>query len=470
MLNVSDAYLELMNSNIRPQLEPVITLTGSDVDGNAISMEWTKSDIQELTYKREIDPAGRSLPYMELSWTERVSDPAQINEQKYNNVGEYMAIDLTFKQKLNFYSTWKTLFNSGMTWASLFNQKITWKQLKELATVESIKMPRMFLSAKPIFNKNTIRWTAKDFLGFLADDTVTNFMAGIPFVNPIKYMLMNSITPFIDNVEMRNVILATVNNLTAFQDSAGLTLGHHIVFDNSLQNNLLNYSNIKSLFWNFLPDGSAMPYSSFDGSATNVFFGRKVLYDYPEIVKNSNIAQYSYTLTNYEENESRNYTKSSSFNTSYGNSVLYTWNFDGYGTIKDSYNSTLKDSSVYDINKAVGWVDGDMVITPIEVNKVNEVAMINRVGETYTEDNPINGLKSDALTRLLYLDLYFRKENWSYSFEALPNLAIEPGDLVTVAINRNTDSGAKEGKRVLVINTEFTYNGAIREKLKAHGV
>jgi hypothetical protein len=121
MLQVSDAYKELVKSNIRPKCEPIIKVSGNDNNGNDIELIWRAKDIKDLTYKRSIDPIGRELPYMELTWTEIYSGKFDEENypEKYNNIASYMGVDLSFTQNLNFYNTWKTLFDSGKTWGEI---------------------------------------------------------------------------------------------------------------------------------------------------------------------------------------------------------------------------------------------------------------------------------------------------------------------------------------------------------------
>ena len=61
MLTVASSYLNLVKSNMRPKVEPVIKVTGEDENGNAVSLVWEASNIQKLTYKRGIDPVVREI-------------------------------------------------------------------------------------------------------------------------------------------------------------------------------------------------------------------------------------------------------------------------------------------------------------------------------------------------------------------------------------------------------------------------
>ena len=140
MISVSQKFLELMQSNIRPKIEPTITVKGQDSEGNQVVLTWTPSNIQDMKYKREIDPVGRTLRYMELTWTERYYGKlnAENYPEKYNNIVKYMAVELSFEQSLGFFNTWKDLFSAGYTWKSIFDQFKTWKGVKRGVSKEKI--------------------------------------------------------------------------------------------------------------------------------------------------------------------------------------------------------------------------------------------------------------------------------------------------------------------------------------------
>jgi hypothetical protein len=95
MIQVSNAYKELINSNIRPKCEPIITISGIDNTGKETTLVWESKNIQELTYKRKIDPIGRELPYMELSCTQIYEGKLDNKKypEKYQNIVKYMTVD-----------------------------------------------------------------------------------------------------------------------------------------------------------------------------------------------------------------------------------------------------------------------------------------------------------------------------------------------------------------------------------------
>ena len=69
---VNDTELNaLMNESIRPKCTPLIDVTMiKGESGESIYRAWNENTVLNLVYKRGVDPIGRTLPYMELVWTE----------------------------------------------------------------------------------------------------------------------------------------------------------------------------------------------------------------------------------------------------------------------------------------------------------------------------------------------------------------------------------------------------------------
>ena len=51
MIPVSNAYKELVKSNIRPKCEPIIKVSGKDNNGKYIELVWQAKNIKDLNYK-----------------------------------------------------------------------------------------------------------------------------------------------------------------------------------------------------------------------------------------------------------------------------------------------------------------------------------------------------------------------------------------------------------------------------------
>ena len=239
MISVSQKFLELMKSNIRPKIEPTITVKGQDGEGNQVVLTWKPSNIQSLTYKRGIDPVGRTLPYMELTWTERYYGKltAENHPEKYNNIAKYMAVELSFEQSLGFFNTWKNLFSEGYTWKSVLELVKTWRGVKRDVLKETVKLPTMFLAANPTVQGQTITWTARDLFYFLNQTQTKSFDKNINYRNPIRWFLLEERGNFRNSNEIFDAITATQKK--AISDVDG-NIDKTIVFDGSTKNLLMN--------------------------------------------------------------------------------------------------------------------------------------------------------------------------------------------------------------------------------------
>ena len=166
MIEVSEKYKQLMNSNVRPKCEPVIKILNDD---NTVAFEWRGKNIKSLTFKRGIDPISRELPYMELTWTELYR--GKLNEQgfvdKYKGVSALMEVELSFEQLLGFFNTWQDVLNTYGTWQGVKDSGKTWGEIFKDRSVEEIKMPKMYLSAQP-----TLKMDRKRYFIFFEPTTI----------------------------------------------------------------------------------------------------------------------------------------------------------------------------------------------------------------------------------------------------------------------------------------------------------
>ena len=220
-MSYSSKFFEVMDSNIRPKCEPHIEAYYHDAEtGEKISFTWDAKDIISLSFRRKIDPVGKSLPTMELQWEEQYLGATIAGNvpEKYHLAIQFMKVDLEFRQDLSFHSSWKQ--TKDITWAKV--KSMTWKSLKNNALNETVKMPTLFLAAVPEVKGNRIKWTAKDALSFLTDEcekivwedaqlglTSINSV-DIPFFNPVVYLLINSRAQFIGNYEIYNYLTKTI--------------------------------------------------------------------------------------------------------------------------------------------------------------------------------------------------------------------------------------------------------------------
>ena len=270
-MSFSDKFLEIMKSNIRPKCEPKITVTGTAADGTTKTIEWNAKDIKSLSFHRSIDPVGRNLPIMELSWTEVYY--GKLNAQnfpiKYNNIAKYMTVNLEFHQFLGFYQTWKML--KSMNWKQV--KSLTWKKVKNEVAFETVKMTMMFLSATPEISGHTIKWTAKDALSFLTENQVKEFGADlslggsglkIPRYNPIVYLLINARAAFNHSKELFDYYTRTINYFNGLDKTNLLPTG--IIFDGATNSEIMNYLSPLNEYLDFETDKIVK--KTFEGART----------------------------------------------------------------------------------------------------------------------------------------------------------------------------------------------------------
>lgn len=468
MIQVSDAYKELVKSNIRPKCEPIIKISGIDNTGEKIELVWNAKNIKDLKYKRGIDPVGRELPYMELTWTEIYTGKlnAQSYPEKYNNIAKYMAVELYFVQDLGFYNTWKTLFTSRKTWKELFSQIVTWKQLKKQSPQEVIKVPKMFLTAKPVIKGQTITWTARDFLFFLVERQVKSFKTGIDFLNPIRYFLVNERGNFISSPDLFNAITSTNINLAEFVVPNDPKIYRKIIFDGQTKDLIVKYAQLRNLYFDFSEDGSAQIKNLFNLLRTDFVFNSNVMYNSPIITQSSNIATYSFKSYYLGKKTENKYKKSYTQKYQIKNVDVYRFDYDEYGEIVESDSNGPSE-----INFALSFNKADIEVTPITWSKKENTISKKIIGETYEENNPCNPYSDkEAITtkRFNYLSNYFNDKSSSLEFEILPNLAVTTSDYGEVETNLYDDNGEKIHKYGVVVKTEISYNGSLKEKVYVH--
>lgn len=438
MLSVASSYLNLVTQNMRPKVEPVIKVTGEDADGNAVSLTWEASNIQNLTYKRGIDPVGREISYMELTWTEIYT--SNLNEEnypeKYNNIIKYMAVDLTFIQNMNF------------SWESDSN------------TI-AIPMPRMFLVSKPVIDGKKITWTARDLLYFLTESQTKSFTADVPYRNALRWFLLEERANFKNSKEILTAIQDTQYSVLS---GGTITVGKNTVLDGSSKQILTGLANIKNYHWNFASSIAKVEnFKNLLAKTVPVYtFSSNVMYDYPKMTALPTISGYSFKQYVCELDEENQYTLEPYETVTYDTATIYHFAFKGLGMANSAYSEGIAKSSYSDAET--------VTVIPASLNGVDFYKSLNQKGEEFIEDNtcnPYSNSDQDIKNRVSFLNEYFKEGSYSAEINSLSNLAIEPGDLV--AIETNLFSGNNRiTKRALVLSIELEYNGALKQKTIVH--
>ena len=477
MISVSEAYKELVKSNIRPKSEPKITVSGIDNNGNQTTISWSAKDIKDMSFRRGIDPVGRELPYIELTWKEIYT--GKLNEQnypeKYNNIAKYMRVDLSFVQNLSFYNTWKSIFQSGTKWSDLKNY--TWKEVKNNVLKETINFPTLFLTAKPVIEGQTITWTARDLMYFLTEKQVKSFDANIDFVNPMRYFVLNERGNFKSSESVFKALQKTDQKLKEFGDKKGWTFDKKIIFDNSTNSLMMNYMSLRNGHFDFRED-YIYPFfvddlKKFKDNPQQTILS-STMYKDPVVKNGTNISLYSFKSYKYKEKKKDAYVideyesifagKDKNGNDLYANR----FDFDEYGVVENEA------SAFAEINYALAPFASQITVIPVSFSPFDNIKNTNKIGEVFNEDNKLNpyNIRSKyALSRYDFLNNYFSNKNATIEISCLPDLSIETGDYIAVETNLYNDSGRRIVKNGIVVQMELAYNGSTKQNLvvKEHG-
>lgn len=471
MLQVSDAYKELVKSNIRPKCEPIIKVSGIDNEGNDIELIWQAKNIKDLKYKRAIDPVGRELPYMELTWTEIYTGKfdAENYPEKYNNVVKYMQVELLFVQDLAFHNTWKTIFDAGTQWGDFFWKNAKWKDVKNKVLQETIKFPTMFLTARPTINGKTITWNARDFLCF-CDKTIKDATAGIteiPFFNALRPM-GDGYTSARYNT-LFSASNQTWRNFSRMQEVRGETLNKRIFVDTVFSDFFLNYLKLKNYVIYFDENGS-VNCKNIDSITQfgDVNIDRKIMYSLPKLTKEQGVCNYLFVYTDVNLMESQNYEVEYSYK--YDDIDTYVFEFNGFGEVQSQFNPNI--SVFNDANGLMAYSDSPekLVVTPFSFTQREDIKFIKDIGADFNEINKINPFKYSQSgeyidKKAVFLDKFFNENNYIIKCETLPMLMLEPLDVVYIDRGMSQE---EQKKQSIVVDIEISYNGALRQKITAH--
>ena len=474
MIPVSANYVELTKSNIRPKCEPIITVSGVDVNGNDVSVVWRANNIKDLTFKRGIDPIGRELPYMELTWTEIYTGALNKDAypEKYNNIMQYMLVELEIVQ--DFYGEnlgfWQRV-KKYWTWQNLKTK--TWQQVKKGNSQETIKMPKMFLVARPVIKDNTITWTARDLLYFFNSSQIkgigiNSIAETAPFFTLLGTLVLGERGAYLGSTPLLTGIKNTALYLA--EKEPEYEVNKKMILVGTTKDILLNFSKLKSLYMNFSDDIIKFEQNYIP---TQYHIQSNVMYNYPIITNSTNVSQYQFTKHIWEKSEDIKNAQPVSMK--WMGVDFIKWFFDGYGIIDESIS---RPQFWTDVNYAVqlkSSIQGEVLplgYYPIEDIKTEEFIQISEVGEAFIENNPLwffDRNSEEIYARAEKIKNYFSSNFASLEFTSLPNLSIEPNDIITVDTNLY-DNGEKIAKQGVVTEISIAYNGALKETFKVHEV
>ena len=444
---INDTELNaLMNESIRPKCTPRIQVHYIDENNNDLRKVFTEDNITSLTYKRGIDPIGRTLPYMELVWTEtNVEGTIEENEPKSDDFKSLSLVSFDLTQYLDFGGERKSY----------------------------ITMNSLYLVGTPVVNGNEIVWTARDMMYFLNTNQEIGFQSGLKFTNPLRYFLLDEraehkVNKYWEGFIRDLSLIQTYLKVNDTEDPLGT-----VIYQGSTKNILKDIVSTRNYFWDFgyAVDMEIKSISDLlnQTEVVHTFHGN-TMKKFPELTKNSNISAFNFVQHRANIKTKEAYTIDTPTE-EYEEMGVKTNRFelDDWGTVTNSNSGYVPNT----INKSVLTLNNETKITVAPVSIINEDLFFNnnKVGETYSENNTCyfkeNNTKLEE--RMALLNRYFNDDVYTMQFEGLPHFAIEPCDLVGVETDI-TENGERVIKKGVVIEQEMSYNGAWEQKMTVHEV
>lgn len=447
MLINDDKLNELMSKAIRPKCEPEIRVSFYTQDGEWVSKTFTSANVSSVKYKRGVDPVGRTLPYMELVWTETY-------------VGNLSAENVELK-----YGMFDTL--SHVSFAL--------EQFTDFAGSDSIyfTLPPLWLIGKPVVNGHEIVWTARDTMYFLNNKQEIGFQKGINFRNPLRYFLLDERAEHKSNDYDSLFIFTLDRTQGAIIDENENPTDAIYVFDGTTKNILKDLASTRNYFWDF--GRESITFKSFSDllSKTDVVhtFKGDTMKRYPELTENKNISAFTFTQHKAKVKTKDTYTLDTPDEVVEDMGVsVNRYDLEDWGTITGSDGGSYLPNT---INKVVYTSSNtkSVDISPVSINSNEMFVNNNKNGEMYSENNSCYFADKFAklITRMGLLNKYFNEDIYTMQFECLPHFAVEPCDLVGVQTNI-FENGERVIKKGIVVEQELSYNGAWTEKLIVHEV
>jgi hypothetical protein len=460
MIDVSNKFVSIMNSNIRPKTDFKITVTGN---GNAL--KWTAKDITNFEFKRGIDPVGRNLPFLELTWEEIYLGELNTDNEatKYNNITPYMTVKLTIEQSLNFVNTWKDI--SQLSWSQIFNSAMTWRDVLKKPVSESVKMPTMFLVGKPEIQNQKIKWTARDFLYFLNAPQEIGFQSGTTIANHLRYFLLDERANFKNNNKMIDVISRTQSFLM-YDRILKKSMPYTTLFNSTTKNILKDYLATMGCFWSFNVNGVGITNQTFGYLIEkNPFrFSGNIMKSYPKMTKGKNVSSFSFTQYNVKLDEENKYSLTPTETIPISdNSSVYKYFYKDFGKIEEKSGMEFAPTT---INKSSIVPYDTINVIPATLNSSEIFVNNEKQGEQYTENNTcfFFDLQSDSFeNRKGTVDEWFKETKYTMDFEGLPVFYLEPFDYVEVETNL-FENGNRVVKKGVILEQHLTFNGGFNQK------
>lgn len=463
MISASAKFQEIMGSTLRPICTPIIELVRLNDTGSRdeVVQVWESKDISGMTIQKKIDPLGRELSHMECEWKEIYT--GELNEYNYpvmyDGVKAGMLVYVSVKQNLAFSGLWGD-YASGK-WGDYSNK--TWGWMKQNAKSEQIKFPPMFLRSAPTYEKGIVTWTAVDALCFKSVEVGNVWSYGI---NPHKVANM-----LLYNMALIRMSVGGSNELcwywtNTMDDIAGIygndTIRNAIYVNGEATEQITRY--IANEYAQYIDFGTTgLKIKTYSTEPTSVTIPMYLVYGEQKLTFNEPCGKYVYSTNRINKMElvsitsisKQYYTETSSIYSYSQNGVkfLYGVDADNIDIIQQTTEETTQTGG-YEVTPGKRW---------------NSIAISNSSG-IYEEDNNLcTHEPSGNIVRIEQVKSYFGNKFVTLEQTIAPNFCVEPLDVVTMETGEKNNN-AYRTRKMMVVETKFTYNGAWREEIKAHEV
>lgn len=463
MISASAKFQEIMGSTLRPICVPIIELVRLNDTGSqdVVMQVWEGKDICGMTLQKRIDPLGRELSHMECEWKEIYT--GELNEDNYpvmyESVKSGMLIYVSVQQNLAFNGLWGD-YSDG-NWGDYSTK--TWDWMRQNVKNDKIKFPTMFLQSSPTYENGIVTWTAVDALCFKSVEVENVWSYG---VNPHKVanMLLYNMATIRMSVGDSNELCWYWSNT---MDSIGGIYGSDTIPDGIYVNGeaieqITRY--IANEYAQYIDFGSTgLKFKTYSTTLSAVTIPMSVVYGDQKIAFNEPCGKYVYTMNRINKLNAVQITSISKQDYT-STASIYSYSQDGVkfslgveannADVMKQTTEELAQETVYEIKSGKRWYS---------------VSVGNSSG-IYEEDNNLcTHHPATNTVRIGQIGSYLAKKFVTIEQSIAPNFCVEPMDVVTMETGEKRNNSYNT-RKMLVVETKFTYNGAWREEIKAHEV
>lgn len=464
MISASAKFQEIMGSTLRPICVPIIELVRLNDTGSqdVVMQAWESKDISGMTIQKKIDPLGRELSHMECEWKEIYT--GELNEDNYPGmyagVKSGMLVYVSVQQNLAFSGVWGD-YASGK-WGDYSSK--TWGWLKQNVKSEKIKFPPMFLRSAPTYEKGIITWTAVDALCFKSVEVGNVWSHRRKNPHKVANMLLYNMALIRMSVGASNELCwYWTNTMDSVSGLYGSDTIHNAIYVNGeATEQITRY--IANEYAQYIDFGSTgLKIKTYSTVPSTVTIPMSIVYGDQKLTFNEPCGKYVYSTNIINKTELVSVTSIRKQDYT-ANSSIYSYSQNGIHFLLgvEADNIDIMQQTTEETAQTNGYT-----ITPGK--RWNSIVISNSNG-IYEEDNNLcTHEPAGNIVRIEQVKSYMDKKFATLDQTIAPNFCVEPMDVVIMETGEKNNN-AYRTRKMMIVETKFTYNGAWREEIKAHEV